>query len=190
MICFHVKGVALCFGFSFFTVLSLVCIMHPGSCLMASACAILLHESAHLLMMVLLRQKLKSITFHGCGIRICPTSALCSYQREAAVLLAGPVCNLLAGGMLLLFHGSSLFAGANLALGLVNLLPCRHMDGGAALRCILSLFPWEMHRCEWLLTIIVCGLLVLFLGGAWLLGVRNFTYYALGLYLFFAEIFR
>ncbi|MBQ8687451.1 MAG: hypothetical protein IJ512_02730 [Ruminococcus sp.] len=190
MICFRFHGVSLCFGFSFFAAVSLLCTISPGAYLIASAGAVFLHEFSHLLMMIFLKQRLHRIIFHGCGIRICPVSVLCSYQREIAVLLAGPVCNLLIWGLLFCLKRESAFAEANLMLGLVNLMPFRHMDGGAALRCIFSLSPWEPHRCEGVLTIIACAVLVLLMAGAWILGVENFTYYALCIYLFFAEIFR
>lgn len=190
MICFRIRGVSLRLSFGFFTVLGLLCTLEQGAYLWHSVCAILIHESMHLLLMLLLRMRLHSVTFYGCGIRLRPAHMLCSYGKELLVLLAGPFGNLLVWGILMHSGGDRALAGANLALGLMNLLPCRHLDGGAALRCIFGMVQREPWRTERLITGMACAVLLLMIVGAWLLEVGNFTYYALCIYLLFAEIFR
>lgn len=190
MICFRLCGILLRFEFGFFAVFGLLSAMSIGSSLHASVCAAFLHEGAHLLVMRIFRLKLHSVTFCGCGIRIRAAHILCDYRQELLVLLAGPVSNLLAWGLLSRFGGSEPLMAANLVLGLVNLLPCRNLDGGAALRCVFSLTRQEPWLSEQIVSWIACVILLLLILIAWILGVRNFTYYALCIYLFFAEIFR
>ncbi len=191
MISLRLQGISLRFDFSFFTVLALLCTLGNASVLTASLGAIALHECAHLFIMLLLRQHVKSMTFYGCGIRICPSGILCSYRKELLILLAGPFANLSAWCILWMCGcAETSFALASLALGIFNLLPCRHLDGGAALRCLLCLMPWERLYAERAASIFACIVLVGAMATAWVAGVQNFTYHVLCVYLFAAEILR
>ena len=190
MICFRLFGISLYFEFGFFAVFGLLCTLSTDAdALRASVWAVFLHEGAHFAIMAATKQRVHSITFYGCGIRIRPAHVLCDYRRELAVLLAGPLSNLLAWGIIRSFGGDELLADAQLVLGLVNLLPCRHLDGGAALRCLFNLTPWALSLSERMISVIACMVLLGMLLAGVLLDIRNFTYYVLCLYLFFAEIF-
>lgn len=110
----------------------------PHAVLMQTLAACLLHECAHLLAMRLVHQKPQSLRVSAAGLclrmrgdAVCPSRALC------AVLLAGPCMNFLAAAV---FYAIGRFgaAGANLSLGLLNLLPFSGTDGGALLAELLS----------------------------------------------------
>ena len=65
-----------------------------------------------------------------------------TYPRELICLLSGALSNLLAGTMLRFFGGNDplilLLAGANLSLGIFNLIPAGALDGGKIVKLILE----------------------------------------------------
>ena len=79
-----------------------------------------------------------------------PSLARLSYGGELLAVAAGPVCNLLLWILLSLLSVDALavFAGANLLLGALNLLPVRPMDGGRILWLLTALFtePYAADR--------------------------------------------
>ena len=65
-----------------------------------------------------------------------------SYRKEAAAAAAGPTVNLIFA-ILCAWMQWYLFAGINLSLGLLNLLPVCMLDGGRILSCALCVFDPE-----------------------------------------------
>lgn len=102
-----------------------------------------------------------------------------SFFQDVILSLSGPAANLLLAAALTAVHQSPLLLGANLLLGIFNLLPVSPLDGGCALFALLS---W-LTSLEWAdrltsfvsksfsLMVILCGALFLFLPGGkpWLL---------------------
>lgn len=66
-----------------------------------------------------------------------------SYVQDAILAISGPAVNLMAA-WLAARAGANLFAGLNLSLGLLNLLPIRPLDGGRILIDLLSLLDPEL----------------------------------------------
>ncbi len=133
-------------------------------------------------MMYALRQSVRQVTCYGVGIQIRAESCFYPLWQDMLVLLAGPFCNLLAAGVLWLCFGSGEMMWLQLGTGLLNLLPFRRLDGGAALRMLLT------ERWERLLTV-VCVLLAaagIFYGIT--VQITNVTYYGFLLFLFLMEI--
>ncbi|MGN0629797.1 MAG: hypothetical protein ACI4JN_00580 [Ruminococcus sp.] len=190
MMVFRIADTEIRVEFGFLAVCALLSAMGDESVLLYGFAAVILHETAHLAAMFLLGMKADSVIFHACGIRICPENRLCSYGRELAVLIAGPFANIAAWGAVSYFHGNMLFAQSQLALGILNILPCRRLDGGSALCCLLSMTNISMGTSERLLRIIFILTPMILLGAGYFGGITNFTYYALALYLLFSEIFR
>lgn len=104
---------------------------------------ILLHEGSHLLMMGLVGQPVRSVTFapYGVGVERSPCPGL-SKWREMAVYAAGPAGNLLVFLLVRLFAPHrflwDLFGVMNLVVGGFNLLPIQSLDGGCLLRTLLA----------------------------------------------------
>ncbi|MBO5227133.1 MAG: hypothetical protein J6B17_03485 [Ruminococcus sp.] len=188
MITFRIFGVSVRAEFSFITVCALICTINNGSMLKNSLFAAVLHEMAHLTAMLILGIGLKSVSFHGCGVRIYPEDRLLSYGKEIFILLAGPSSNLIMFLILYHYNGNEA-AAAQLGLGLMNLMPCRNLDGGRVLRCCLSITKLDSHTIYSLTRIISISVILLLTAAGFISGVRNFTYYALMLYLFFSEFF-
>ncbi len=182
MLCVQIGGVQFRFSVSFFAVLAWLFACQDAVMWQASFGACLLHECGHLLMMYALRQSVRQVTCYGVGIQIRAESCLYPLWQDLLVLLAGPVCNLLAAAGLWFCFGSGIMMWMQLGTGLLNLLPFRQLDGGAALRILLT------ERWERLLTV-VCVLLAaagVFYGMAE--HITNVTYYGFLLFLFLMEI--
>ena len=128
----------------------------------------LLHEGAHLALLLSYGEKDLTLLLLPGGARIenAVPEAL-SYQKTLACALAGPAVNLLLAGALFLCagrKGGALFpqaARVNLLLGACNLLPLSFLDGGRALDSLLCLkrkspVPGRVRKLTDLL--LVCGL--------------------------------
>ena len=106
----------------------------------------LLHECAHLALLLSYGEKNLTLTLRpgGASIENASLSAL-PYQKLLVCALAGPAVNLTLAGLFFVcgqrFHGEFFGQAArvNLLLGGFNLLPLSFLDGGRALDCILCL---------------------------------------------------
>lgn len=145
------------------------------------ACAV--HEFGHYAAVKLLGGRLLRLrlTVMGGEMQLSPRYPL-SYGRELAAVLAGPAANLAAVFLAVSPAGGGgetawLFAGLNLAIGCFNLLPADPLDGGYALKLLLSvlLSPQAAERAAHMLSCIT-ALLMLAAGVALLYKTRyNFT---------------
>ena len=98
--------------------------------------AALLHELAHYAVLRLFGVRTARFTVTGLGATLCvPELHRLSYGAELLSAAAGPLMNLLLWVVLSLTGRDqlTLFAGAQMVLGILNLLPVRPMDGGRIL---------------------------------------------------------
>ena len=98
--------------------------------------AALLHELVHYAVLRLFGVRTARFTVTGLGATLCvPELHRLSYGAELLSAAAGPLMNLLLWVVLSLTGRDelTLFAGAQMALGVLNLLPVRPMDGGRIL---------------------------------------------------------
>lgn len=108
-------------------------------------CAAALHELGHYGAGRICGRRLKSLELSAVGAQMELSGAgALSYLQEMAVTLAGPLVNLVLG-WLSIRMGWFFFAGANLALAGLNLLPILPLDGGRALWCAVTCLAGE----EW-----------------------------------------
>ena len=119
----------------------------PAALLSAALC----HELAHVLTLHALHTPPRRLTLSATGAELyVPDLHRLSYGGELLAVAAGPVCNLLLWVLLSLLSVDALavFAGANLLLGALNLLPVRPMDGGRILWLLTALFtePYTADR--------------------------------------------
>ena len=119
----------------------------PAALLSAALC----HELSHVLTLHLLGAPPRRLTLSATGAELyVPDLHRLSYGGELLAVAAGPVCNLLLWVLLSLLSVDALavFAGANLLLGALNLLPVRPMDGGRILWLLTALFtePYTADR--------------------------------------------
>ena len=149
MLEFSIKGCRLTIRFSFFALLAFCCLFAGASSSAFLLLAVFLHEAAHLLTMCLLHAPPKSVTLSALGCRmILPEEKPMGYGKSVLVSLAGPFVNLLSFGMMALCSRQNhVFALAGLALGIFHCLPIEPLDGGLALRAVLSCFL-DAERAE------------------------------------------
>ncbi len=150
---------------------------------------ILLHETSHLLALLLLHvppQALKMTVF-GLELAAAPCT---SHQEDALVSLAGPAANLLAAALLFFTPWKSA-AKLNLLLGLFHLLPIDPLDGGQVLQHLLSLRLQQKSVQKICTAVSLCFLFPMVTAGFWMLFQRtpNITLFLLCLYLLFYLVF-
>ena len=103
-----------------------------------------IHELGHLTVLWLAGSRMKRFSLAVDGMEIRADSLRLSYPWEMAAVLAGPVANLAAGGILgavgSTVQWSAAAAGACWVLGIFNLLPAAPLDGW---RILQLLFGWR-----------------------------------------------
>lgn len=150
--------------------------------------AALLHELAHYAVLRLCGVRTARFTLTGLGASLyVPELHRLSYGAELLSAAAGPLMNLLLWVLLSLTAREelTLFAGAQMVLGVLNLLPVRPMDGGRILWLATAYLtePYTADRvaaavglaassallalCLWLVLTTGSGLFLL-LGALWL----------------------
>lgn len=127
----------------FFLVLAALIFFDMDKLLLHGLVAAAMHEAAHLAAAGMLGGRVgrARLSFSGAEIELDGLFGI-DYLREALIYLTGPIANVFvaiaASWTADIFGFSRLFpfAGMNLVLGFFNLLPCRMLDGGNALRCV------------------------------------------------------
>lgn len=128
----------------------------------AAAC----HEAGHLVMLALFRVPVAAVWLAPMGaVIVAPGQEKLSYGRDLAATLAGAAVNLLVGLAAARLRGNYLFAGANILLAAYNLLPLEGLDGGRALRLVLS-WIWEPITAQRICQRVNLIALSLLIGGA------------------------
>ena len=125
----------------FFLLIAFFCQFQGRTSLIMILSAAALHEAGHLLVLWSFGGKVRYFMASAGGLQIHTDSMELSYLRESLAVLAGPMVNLAAGVLLsALLPSNPSFnaaAGANLALGLFNLIPAAPLDGWRFLQLIL-----------------------------------------------------
>lgn len=183
-----IRGTRVEISFWFFAALTISSLFDSSGTLLAGLIAAAAHEAGHILCIILIGAKIHSLKIRPLGCEL--NYGECSRTQEAIIDLAGAGANLV-------FFGVSLFAclflpeppypliAANLFLGATNLLPALPLDGGQALRLLLS--GKNPERCDFFMGIIsfVIAVPVLAFGILVLIQSRyNFSLLSLGLWLF------
>lgn len=133
MVCFDLFGLRLALDFTAPAWFAFLSLYLPPSVLCRTAAACLLHECAHLLVLAATGRKPALLRVSATGLRLEATgTAVMPLRTFAAILLAGPLANLLAA---VLFSASGMRESASVHLSLCgfNLLPFRSTDGGTLL---------------------------------------------------------
>ncbi|MBQ7838436.1 MAG: M50 family metallopeptidase [Clostridia bacterium] len=91
----------------------------------------IIHEFGHIVCLLLLGEKPKSVTLSFYGIKLERSGEYWGRARETAVYASGPVMNFLMALLMLQFGEKTKNAlMLSLLIGAFNLIPCRPLDGG------------------------------------------------------------
>lgn len=150
-----------------------------GEVLPLVALSALCHELGHLTALKLVGAKVEQIRLTAFGAEIRTDTRYLSYGREIFCTLAGPAVNLFLAVVLARVTGDYLMAGANLFLGVFNLLPLPSLDGGRALYLMVcwasdplladSVCRWVGLVCGGILTAAALSLVLIHRTGLFLL---------------------
>lgn len=189
MVSFKVRGIRVSLDFSFFAVVGVFLAFDKSGYGLCCLCACFCHELGHLLAMALEKKPPKEMIFSGGGI--------CIKQRyDASTLVLGAGCAvnfcLFALFCLVLPRDSIyklLFGGANLIIGIFNLLPMGELDGKRLLeKACCKLLPY--FAAERLLNVTEVLFILLTAAAAILLlftGAVNLTAVSVTVYLFLID---
>ena len=141
---FHPLFVLMCCGFIYFGFLGL---------LASYLFCLIVHELCHSLMAYKLGYKLTNIKLMPHGVSLSGNNVYFSYKDEIKIALAGPLSNFVFIVLILalwwIFPSSYAYTHdlyiANLAIGVVNLLPIYPLDGGRVLLALLSQRTSRLH---------------------------------------------
>ena len=104
--------------------------------------AAVIHELGHLAAARILGISIKKLKLDIFGALLETDTSYCSYKKEAALALAGPLANILSALAIFIIRPDfdcSLFIISSCVFASANLMPAKGFDGGRALSCLLLL---------------------------------------------------
>lgn len=143
MLRFKLKKIEIAMSFSFFAVIALLQLIQGTNYMLFALIACIIHELGHIFVMCLLSIAPQKITFYGAGIKITPDyKKITSVFQDFLILIAGSATNLILFGILYPLSQNSfqiaLFATFNLVIGIFNLIPFKHFDGGKIIELFIN----------------------------------------------------
>lgn len=129
--------------FTFVLLVTLMLILCEEKVVLMSFCASCLHETGHLIMMLISGDKINYVELGVFGMRIERQGSLICYKKEALCAMGGIAVNILAAIFSALLYINSekgsfiLFSLVNIFVAAVNMLPVRILDFGRFIHLIL-----------------------------------------------------
>ena len=156
---FKICGIQFEITFLFVAILTYIISLKAPANVLVTVISSLLHEMGHLSVMLLVRNKPKTVKFELVGMNIIRQESFkISAKREIAISLGGPIMNfiiVIISCIFLCFYENYIVmtcACINLILITFNLLPIKTLDGGAILFFLLSQY-YEAQTCRKILKI-------------------------------------
>ena len=159
-------------------------------------CAAILHELGHLTVLRLFGGRVSHLSISPFGAKLTVANGQClSYGAEILSTLAGPAVNL-AFALILSLLGARwdeayVFAGAQLVLGLFNLIPARPLDGGRILWLVIAWItePFTADRVVFFTSVLFAAALLI-LGAAVLIRTGKSPFLLLAAFGVLAAVLR
>lgn len=130
--------------FSFAAVITLMLLFSDEKIVLMSLFSSLIHESGHLLLMLLYGDRINYIELGVFGMRIEKEGTLLSYKKEALIAMGGIILNFICVLVSVMAYlvtqkeGLMIFAIVNGFIALINMLPVKILDFGRFLVCLLK----------------------------------------------------
>lgn len=194
MLKFNVCGCKVCVSGSFFSVICLVLLFSNDRTTIISLFSAFLHESGHIAAMIIMKEKIKKISFTAVGIYLEKSESDNSfYEKEAVISLSGIFVNAVLCFVSFLsyrFTCMQIFKDVlliNLIIGMFNLLPVRFLDGGrAAYYLMMKYFSEEKtEKISMIVSAVIVAFLVLLNIGLFYVEKINFSLIIVTVYLIF-----
>lgn len=133
----RIGNIQIFISFYFLSFLTLMLIFDKSGLILVSLFCGVLHESGHILALILLRKKTINLKVALSGISLSKDSLNLNFFQELFVLIAGPSANLILCFVLLLTKNLNYFFAFSLISCIFNCIPIKPLDGGRILECIL-----------------------------------------------------
>ena len=162
---------------SFYVFWAIFSLLDSESVLPVFACAAIIHETGHLLMIHLCGGYTACVRLSACGVVIEQTRSLARW-KNICISLSGPLAGLIAA-VICSLQRHPMAAGANVLLSGFNLLPIVPLDGGCILYNLLERF--DCAQMVYWVSFLTAAMLTAF-GGVFLcLTGRNATLLIIGI---------
>ena len=113
--------------------------------------SISVHEAGHLLAVKICKEKIRAVSIEAWGLSIRYAGEVSGEGEKLICTLAGPGAGMVLYFFCDFFPRSAFLSGLadmTFTFTLINLFPCRPLDGGNALYCILrTCFPYKRADC-------------------------------------------
>lgn len=126
---FYIKDCEISISFFFAAIITLMLLFDKENIVIFALLASFLHETGHLMMMILFKKPPKKIAFRIVGFHIENHMTCFNYTQDMMVAFAGVAVNFLVFFLFYFFTPYQLFAGINFCVGAFNLLPVYPLDG-------------------------------------------------------------
>lgn len=131
--------------FSFFAVIALLLMLNSEINIISAFSVCFIHETGHLIPMIITGEKIRLIRFYGAGIRIVnEKNPFRAFYKDMIILWGGSITNFAAAAVsAVLCGGMNIFSVMNIVTGIFNLLPYRNFDGGEILMMLIEYYGSE-----------------------------------------------
>ena len=152
----------------FFVLLSVMYVLDGNKLFFSTFIAIFIHEISHIVAIRLCGGKIDRVEVCAFGIKVnVPELKYMSYKREIIIAAMGPLVGIITASIALLAadvcKSDSLlyFAGINIIISAINLLPVYPLDGGRVILSLLLMFSSVRfaYTVSYILTIVSVGVL-------------------------------
>lgn len=140
------KKVDIVIQSGFFMLLTFLLVFLETKWIIAALLAIIVHETGHVAAMMILKIRIKSITFCSTGVSIAYTGEYTPYLHDIFAAIAGPLANIFVAFICCQIYKntggefSGVFMAFNICLAIFNLLPIKYLDGGKVMYSLSAVF--------------------------------------------------
>lgn len=141
---FYIGKIQIKIDYTFFAVIALLIFIDTSGTATLSLIASLIHETAHLIAMLVCKSELQRIVFYGGGICIISNRNSLCFKKRLIVLSAGCVSNAVIAVTGFIFFSDNytltIFSMVNAIICVFNLIPVGYFDGAEILDIVLTRF--------------------------------------------------
>lgn len=194
---FKLLGTEFYVSFLFVALISFMLATDRTGLALPTLCAVLFHETGHLLAMWALDCNPKQVKLIPASVQITmPFSR--NFRNEIIIALCGPIANFIIFGVLYLnyraFHNETIlyYSLVNLLIGVFNSLPVKGLDGGTVLFTVLAK-RWDVNKAAIIVRLItlISAFAVITLAVILTINKKfNPTVFIIGIYLFISAIIK